>query len=52
MLLTMRQVLSPEKMDFPGSCWVRCRDSTLVVNLSDLILVPCQERTEGFYPML
>lgn len=47
MVLTVRQVLLPEKMDFPGTCCKRSRDSTPVVNLSDLLLVLCQECKEG-----
>lgn len=43
----MRQVLLPETMDFSGSCCIRSRDSTLVVNLSDLVLAPCQGCKEG-----
>lgn len=52
MVLTMRQVLLPEKMDFSGSCFMRGRDRTLVVNLSDLVLVPYQECKERLVPTI
>lgn len=50
MVMTMKQVLLPEKMDFSGRCFMRSRDRTLIVNLRDLVLVLHRECRERLMP--
>lgn len=39
-------------MDFPGFCFMRGRDRAFMVKLSDLVLVPYQERKERLVPTI